>query len=75
MAFASTSAYHSRPCYAGVAECRFCVARNRRGFGAGRVAMMALLDATQAAGFWELLSRILPEKHSQPRTDGEGRFP
>src|SRR5215831_11318892 len=52
VAFASTSAYRSRPCYAGIAEFSVYVARNRRGSGAGRVAMMALLEAAQAAGFW-----------------------
>jgi len=63
VAFASTStsAYRSRPCYAGIAEFSVYVARNRRGSGAGRVAMMALLEAAQAAGFWKLLSRIFPE--------------
>jgi phosphinothricin acetyltransferase len=61
VAFASTSAYRSRPCYAGVAEFSVYVARDRRGSGAGRIAMIALLEAAQAAGFWKLLSRIFPE--------------
>ena len=39
VAFASTSAYRARPCYAGIAEFSVYVARNRRGAGAGRVAM------------------------------------
>jgi L-amino acid N-acyltransferase YncA len=61
VAFASTSAYRSRPCYAGVAEFSVYVARKRRGTGAGRVAMTALLEAAEQAGFWKLLSRIFPE--------------
>jgi phosphinothricin acetyltransferase len=61
VAFASTSPYRNRPCYAGVAEFSVYVARNRRGLGAGRLAMTALLDAAEAAGFWKLLSRIFPE--------------
>ena len=61
VAFASTSAYRSRPCYAGVAEFSVYVARHCRGAGAGRVAMTALLEAAEAAGFWKLLSRIFPE--------------
>lgn len=61
VAFASTSAYRSRPCYAGVAEFSVYVARRRRGAGAGHVAMLALLRAAEAAGFWKLLSRIFPE--------------
>jgi L-amino acid N-acyltransferase YncA len=61
VAFASTSAYRARPCYDGVAEFSVYVARNRRGAGAGRMAMIALIEAAQAAGIWKLLSRIFPE--------------
>ena len=61
VAFASTSTYRSRPCYAGVAEFSVYVARNRRGSGAGHVAMTALVEAAAAAGMWKLLSRIFPE--------------
>jgi L-amino acid N-acyltransferase YncA len=61
VAFASTSAYRGRPCYAGIAEFSVYVARNRRGAGAGRIAMTALLEAAAAAGFWKVLSRIFPE--------------
>jgi L-amino acid N-acyltransferase YncA len=61
VAFASTSTYRTRPCYAGIAEFSVYVARKHRGAGAGRVAMEALLEAATAAGFWKLLSRIFPE--------------
>jgi L-amino acid N-acyltransferase YncA len=61
VAFASTSTYRGRPCYAGIAEFSVYVARHRRGAGAGQVAMMALLQAAEAAGYWKLLSRIFPE--------------
>jgi L-amino acid N-acyltransferase YncA len=61
VAFASTSTYRSRSCYDGVAEFSVYVARHCRGSGAGRVAMMALLGAAEAAGLWKLLSRIFPE--------------
>ena len=61
VAFASTSAYRNRPCYAGIAEFSVYVARNRRGAGAGHVAMTALIEAAAAAGFWKLLSRVFPE--------------
>jgi phosphinothricin acetyltransferase len=61
VAFASTSPYRNRPCYAGVAEFSVYVARNRRGTGAGRLAMVALLDTAEAAGYWKLISRIFPE--------------
>ena len=61
VAFASTSTYRDRACYAGIAEFSVYVARRHRGFGVGRVAMAALIDAATAAGFWKLVSRIFPE--------------
>lgn len=61
VAFASTSSYRARPCYSGIAEFSVYVARDRRGAGAGRLAMAALLDAAETAGFWKLISRIFPE--------------
>jgi phosphinothricin acetyltransferase len=67
VAFASTSSYCGRPCYAAIAEFSVYVARDRRGLGAGHVAMMALLEAAEAAeaaGFWKLLSRIFPENEA-----------
>ncbi len=35
IAFGSTYAYSSRPCYAGIAKCSIYVRRDRRGLGAG----------------------------------------
>ncbi|HTI83942.1 MAG TPA: arsinothricin resistance N-acetyltransferase ArsN1 family A [Acetobacteraceae bacterium] len=61
VAFASTSRYRERECYAGIAEYSVYVARTHRGMGAGRVAMTALVDAATRAGLWKLLSRIFPE--------------
>ncbi len=61
LAFASTSMYRTRQCYAGIAEFSVYVAREARGRGAGRAAMNALIDAARAAGFWKLLSRVFPE--------------
>jgi phosphinothricin acetyltransferase len=61
VAFASTSSYRTRACYAGIAEFSVYVARRRRAAGAGRVAMTALLEAAEAEGYWKLLSRIFPE--------------
>jgi L-amino acid N-acyltransferase YncA len=58
---ASTSAYRSRPCYAGIAEFPVYVARYWRGAGAGQVAMTELLKVAEAAGYWKPLSRIFPE--------------
>jgi L-amino acid N-acyltransferase YncA len=61
VAFASTSQYRPRECYAGVAETSVYVARVYRRKGAGRMALEALIDAAQEAGFWKLLSRVFPE--------------
>jgi L-amino acid N-acyltransferase YncA len=61
VAFAATSAYRNRECYAGIAEASVYVARLARGQGAGRVALTALLDSAERAGFWKLVSRVFPE--------------
>lgn len=61
IAFASTSDYRPRDCYAGIAEFSVYAAREARGRGAGRMAMNALIDDARAAGFWKLVSRVFPE--------------
>lgn len=61
VAFAATSTYRNRECYAGIAEVSVYVARSARGQGAGRVALVALIELAERAGFWKLVSRIFPE--------------
>jgi phosphinothricin acetyltransferase len=61
VAFASTSTYRPRECYAGIAEFSVYVLREARGQGAGRAAMNALIDAAADAGFWKLVSRVFVE--------------
>jgi len=61
VAFASTSSYRPRECYAGIAEFSVYVARPARGQGLGRLALLALIRAAEAAGFWKLVSRIFVE--------------
>jgi L-amino acid N-acyltransferase YncA len=61
IAFASTSEYRPRDCYAGVAEFSVYVARSARGRGAGRLAMQSLIEECRHAGFWKLVSRVFPE--------------
>jgi len=61
IAFASTSSYRPRECYAGIAEFSVYVDREARGRGAGRMAMEALIAEAEAAGFWKLVSRVFPE--------------
>jgi L-amino acid N-acyltransferase YncA len=64
VAFASTSTYRPRDCYAGVAEYSVYVAREQRGKGAGRAALVALIEAAERAGFWKLVSRIFPNNRA-----------
>lgn len=58
VAFASSGAYSPRACYAGVADFSIYVAPEARGQGAGRLAIHALLEACEAAGFHKLTSRV-----------------
>jgi phosphinothricin acetyltransferase len=67
VAFASTSTYRARDCYAGVAEFSVYVSREWRRRGAGRAAMTALIDAARAAGYWKLVSRVFPENTASRR--------
>lgn len=67
VAFAATSTYRPRECYAGIAETSVYVARSYRRRGAGRLALQALLEAAREAGFWKLLSRIFPENTASRR--------
>jgi L-amino acid N-acyltransferase YncA len=61
IAFASTSMYRPRECYAGIAEVSVYVARRFRGRGGGRMALSELIDQARAKGFWKLVSRVFPE--------------
>ena len=61
VAFAATSRYRERECYAGIAEASVYVARAARGKGVGRLALGELIGAAEQAGFWKLLSRVFPE--------------
>jgi phosphinothricin acetyltransferase len=61
VAFASTFTYRARACYDGIAEFSVYVARERRGQGAGRTAMDAIIDAARDAGYWKLVSRVFVE--------------
>ena len=61
VAFAATSMYRTRACYDGIAEFSVYVDRSRRGNGAGRIAMEAIIDAARGAGYWKLVSRVFVE--------------
>src|SRR5438552_18030224 len=61
IAFASTSMYRPRDCYAGIGEFSVYAARSARGRGVGRAAMEALFDVAREAGLWKLVSRVFVE--------------
>lgn len=61
ISFANTSAYSTRECYSGVAEFSVYTASEARGRGAGTLAMKALMEAAEEAGFWKLVSRVFVE--------------
>lgn len=61
IAFASTSTYRPRECYAGIAEFSVYADRRMRGRGAARIAMESLFDEAAKAGFWKLVSRVFVE--------------
>lgn len=67
IAFAATSTYRPRDCYAGIAEFSVYVERDERGRGAGRLAMEALLAAAAEAGYWKLVSRVFVENRASRR--------
>ncbi|MGI8914548.1 MAG: arsinothricin resistance N-acetyltransferase ArsN1 family A [Chloroflexota bacterium] len=67
IAFAATSLYRPRDCYAGIAEFSVYVAREARGRGADRCAMEALLAAAEVAGYWKLLSRVFVDNAASRR--------
>lgn len=65
VAFASTSYYRqSRECYNGIAEFSVYVRRERRGEGAGRLALQALFREVEQAGIWKLVSRVFTENRA-----------
>ncbi|MSV27694.1 MAG: N-acetyltransferase family protein [Bryobacterales bacterium] len=67
VAFGATFTYRSRDCYSGIAEASLYVAREWRGKGTGRLAMSALINAAESAGFWKLLSRVFVENTASRR--------
>ena len=74
IAFAATSTYRPRDCYAGIAEFSVYVAREGRGHGAGRLAMSALIEEAAGSGFHKLVSRVFPENVTSLRLLGSLGF-
>jgi L-amino acid N-acyltransferase YncA len=67
VAFASTSTYRPRACYAGIAEFSVYVDEASRGQGLGFLAMRRLEEEAAARGFWKLLSRVFVENAASRR--------
>lgn len=74
VAFAATSTYRPRTCYAGIAEVSLYVERSSRGHGAGRAAMRAILSEAERAGFWKLVSRIFLDNQASRRLVASAGF-
>ncbi len=66
-AFASTSTYRPRECYAGIAECSCYVAKESRSRGLGTIVLRALQNEARRAGFHKLVSRVFPENQASLR--------
>ena len=61
LGFASTSAYGTRECYAGIREFSIYVHREAKRRGIARKLLVALFDAAARVGCWKITSRIFPE--------------
>ena len=61
LAFAWTSAYSPRDCYAGIADFSVYTDPENRRRGAARLAMQALIEEARRRGFWKLLSKVFEE--------------
>ena len=65
VAWASSPPYRAaKPHYAGVGDFSIYVARAARGRGAGRAALVALVEACESRGYWKLVGRIFPENEA-----------
>jgi L-amino acid N-acyltransferase YncA len=74
IAFAATSTYRPRACYAGIAEVSLYVERTSRRKGAGRIALLALIEEARQAGYWKLLSRVFVENRASRALIGSVGF-
>jgi L-amino acid N-acyltransferase YncA len=61
ISFANTTSYSPRACYSGVAEFSVYTTSEARSRGAGTLAMRAIMQAAEEAGFWKLVARVFVE--------------
>ena len=66
-AFAATSRYRPRECYAGIAEFMVYVALDKQGQGLGRGALEALFPIAAECGLYKLVSRVFVENYASRR--------
>lgn len=67
VAFAATSSYRSRACYAGITEFMVYVALDRQKQGFGRMALETLFEAALKSGYYKLVSRVFVDNHASRR--------
>lgn len=61
IAFAASFPYGRRVCYRGIGEFSVYVHRARIGHGTGKISMKALVEESEKAGLWKLVSRVFVE--------------
>ncbi len=66
-AFAATSRYRPRACYAGIAEFMVYVALDRQRQGLGKVALEALFPIAAEHGLYKLVSRVFAQNYASRR--------
>ena len=66
-AFAATSSYRPRACYAGIAEFMVYVALDKQRRGLGRGALEALFPVALAVGLYKLVSRVFVDNYASRR--------
>lgn len=67
VAWANTSQYRPRSCYAGICEFSVYVDRSVRGTGAGHLALTGLMHAAASRGYHKLVSRVFVENRASLR--------
>jgi phosphinothricin acetyltransferase len=72
--FAALSPVSTRAVYRGVAEVMVYVAADRRGAGLGGTLLRALVDCSEAEGFWTLQASIFPENTASIRAHERAGF-
>jgi phosphinothricin acetyltransferase len=67
LGWVALTAYSSRRVYSGVAWESVYVAEGARGRGIGRALLLAVIPASEAAGFWTLLAGVMAENAASLR--------